>query len=61
MTSVFFGDFFPADFVFFAVFPFAAFVLRADDVVANPSVPFDAPIGVHFIFCNESLELHLKQ
>ena len=61
MTRIFADDFFPADVGFFTVFPSAAFVLRADDVVANPSVPFDAPIGVHFIFRNDSLELHLEQ
>ena len=55
ITSVF-----PADFFLF-VFSLTAFVLRTDDVVANLSVPFEAPIGVHFIFCNNSLELHLKE
>ena len=55
MTSVFAADF------FLFVFSLTAFVLRTDVVVANLSVPFEAPIGVHFIFCNNSLELHLEE
>lgn len=61
ITSVLGDDFFPEAFAFFVLFAFDVFVLDADVSVANPSVPFSAPIGVHFIFCNNSLELHLKQ
>ena len=59
ITRIFFDDFFPDVFVFFVVFDLDVF--DADVSVANLSVPFNAPIGVHFIFCNNALELHLKQ
>ena len=59
ITRIFFDDFFPDVFVFFVVFDVDVF--DADVSVANLSVPFNAPIGVHFIFCNNALELHLKK
>ena len=60
ITRIFLDDFFAVDFVFFLLFA-DAFVLRADVSVANPSVPFNAPISVHFILCDNSFQLHLKQ
>ena len=61
ITSVLGNTFFSVVFVFLELFVFDVFVLDADFSVANPSVPFSAPIGVHFILCNNSLELHLQQ
>ena len=64
ITRIFLDDFFPDALVFFVVFaPFDldVFVFDADVSVANPSVPFNAPVGVHFILCNNSLELHLEE
>ena len=64
ITRIFLDDFFPDALVFFVVFaPFDldVFVFDADVSVANPSVPFNTPIGVHFILCNNPLQLHLEQ
>ena len=60
MTSIFWGNFFPVVFRFFTGFVFDFFVFCADVSVANLSVPFDTPVGMHFIFCNKPFELHLK-
>ena len=61
ITSVLEEDFFPDVFAFLVLFVLDGFVLDADVSVANPSVPFNAPIGVHFILCDNSFQLHLKQ
>ena len=58
ITRIFLDDFFPDALVFFVVFaPFDldVFVFDADVSVANPSVPFGTPIGVHVIFYDNSL------
>ena len=59
ITRIFLDDFLLDVLAFFFVFAFDVF--GADVSVANPSVPFNAPIGVHFILCNNSLQLHLEQ
>ena len=60
MTSIFGAIFFLLFFRFFTDFVFDFFVFCADVSVANLSVPFDTPVGMHFIFCNKPFELHLK-
>ena len=61
MTRILGDDFFSEVLAFLELFALEVFVFGADVSVANPSVPFSTAIGVHFIFCNNSLELHLKQ
>ena len=61
ITRIFLDDFLPDVLVFFVVFALDVFVFDEDVSVANPSVPFNTSIGVRFIFCNDSLELHLKK
>lgn len=55
ITRIFFCDFFSAVFTVFVFFAVPAFAFRADACVANPSVPFGTPIGVHVIFYDNSL------